>query len=322
MALLRVHHEGRLKATVRTRPVIHFLRDLGWIAQTTRRDEFEKTPAAASKVQDLLDTAWPEWQAVLSQLLDEELPLDADVLTKLQRRLAVQATSRLPPFLHRKTLASALGLHSKATLPSDEELARTGTTPTSDNVLRLRASRGLKVQTEAGELDCDSVMNVAGEVILPERAFSRPLSFAGVPPSAVMTVENLGAFIDLPAPPTLLLVHTPGWETTLARHFLEAVPPGIALHHFGDLDPKGIEIFLHLARVSGRPYRWFVPSFWKEYLEFHGLKKDASASWPATHPEECVEAIRELSRREMWLEQETLIVDSRIHAELIRLCRP
>ncbi|MEW6489165.1 MAG: hypothetical protein AB1578_14755 [Thermodesulfobacteriota bacterium] len=204
MALLRLHHEGALRSGAKTRPVIEHLLSLGWVGQTTRRGVVAAVPFARDDIRSLLDTVWPEWRRALTDLLSHSLPLSVENLSRLDRRAALADAKNFPIRLHRKTLAAVLGLHSKASLPTDDEFGETGVEATTDNVLRLRPNRGLRLQFARGEIDCDAVMAAAGEVILPERAFFGDIALSGVLPVAILTVENLGAYIDLPEVPGLL----------------------------------------------------------------------------------------------------------------------
>jgi hypothetical protein len=179
MALLRLHHEGTLRSGTKTRPVIEHLLSLGWVGQTSRRGVVEIIPFARDDIRSLLDTVWPAWRKALTGLLSHGLALTAENLSRLERRAVLADAKGLPTRLHRKTLAAVLGLHSKASLPTDDELGETGVEATTDNVLRLRPNRGLRLRFPAGEIDCDVVMAAAGEVILPERSLFGDVALAG-----------------------------------------------------------------------------------------------------------------------------------------------
>jgi len=116
-----------------------------------------------------------------------------------------------------------------------------------------------------------------GEVILPERAFLDGLILWGAM-RAVLLVENLGAWRDMPRPPGWLLAHVPGWETTTARLLLE-VCRGTPVLHFGDLDPNGVRIFGHLRRYVP-DLRWFLPAFWFDADAAVRVRKGGPVSGP------------------------------------------
>jgi hypothetical protein len=66
-------------------------------------------------------------------------------------------------------------------------------------------------------------------------ALGRVQVFDG-PTRALVTVENLGAWRDMPCPPNTLLAHVPGWDTATARRLLSTLAP-LPVLHFGDLNP-------------------------------------------------------------------------------------
>ena len=174
-------------------------------------------------------------------------------------------------------------------------------------LLRLRDQlAGLVARTRRGVVDLTAVARVLGEVAIPERAFLDGLELEGEL-RAVLLVENLGAWRDLPAPSGFLLAHVPGWDTATVAHLLDRLAH-VPVIHFGDLDPNGVHIYLHL-RERRPDLRWFVPSFWAELVDSHGLR----APWPADLDVSAAPAlVRDLAARGLWLEQERLVVDHRI----------
>jgi hypothetical protein len=105
-----------------------------------------------------------------------------------------------------------------------------------------------------------------------------------------------------------LLAHVPGWDTATVVQFLDCLGRHIPVIHFGDLDPNGVRIFLHL-RERRHDLRWFVPSFWQESIESKGQR----GPWPADLDlREAPELVRKLADCDLWLEQEPLVVDGRI----------
>ena len=190
---------------------------------------------------------------------------------------------------------------------------------TGDDVLRIRCSRGLQLKRGSDRLFCcDAVMDFLGEVAVPERALSEPFTPAGVLPRAIMTIENLGAYVDLPMPETLLVIHQPGWNCSLSLRFMESFPSDTPIYHFGDLDPEGFEIYRYLRRVSGREIQFFVPACWRGYLKSHAralknpwaLKQDGCP----VHP-----LLDELMASQRWLEQEVVLADPELRGELAAL---
>lgn len=132
-----------------------------------------------------------------------------------------------------------------------------------------------------------------------------------------MTFENLGPFVDMPKPPELLLIHQPGWNTSLSLQFIETLGSEPSWYHFGDLDPEGISIYQHLNQ-KGRKAEFFLPSFWDAYEEAYSqVLPDA---WPEMTVESFSEPfLRKLFAARKWLEQEPVILDERLDLELARL---
>ena len=122
----------------------------------------------------------------------------------------------------------------------------------------------------------------------------------------MLTVENLGAFQDAVVSDDVLVVHVPVWNTRTTRDLLKGLDE-VPVVHFGDLDPNGIAILVHLRRWRPR-VRWLVPSYSEERRESKGLTRD----WPDLDmPEDVPDWVRELPERRTWLEQEVIAVDSR-----------
>ena len=178
--------------------------------------------------------------------------------------------------------------------------------PTHDGTVRMRPPEGLVARTRRGLVDLTAIAAVLGEIAIPERAFLEDLRLDGVI-RAVLFVENLGAWRDLPALPGWLFAHVPGWDTATAARLLDRVAH-VPVVHFGDLDPNGVRICQHL-RARRPDLHWFVPPFYADLIESHGQ----TASWPDDLDlGDAPALVRELAKRGLWLEQEPLVVDSRI----------
>jgi hypothetical protein len=230
---------------------------------------------------------------------------------------------QLPRRLHRKTWMARFGEHSKVGIPDNQPPH--GIALTDDDLLRLRPNQGLALRLGDGtERECALWTDVLGELVIPQRALDRGLSLAGAAPRWVMTVENLGAYLDLPAPATALVVHQPGWNTRLAARLIALLPSGLPWWHFGDLDPKGLAIFTSLGDATARP-RHFIPAWWRDYLETHGLP--LSGGWPPTQDQghersgdaQDPELVQRLRASGRWLEQEAILLDPRLAEDLADL---
>ncbi|MEO1334218.1 MAG: Wadjet anti-phage system protein JetD domain-containing protein, partial [Myxococcota bacterium] len=216
----------------------------------------------------------------------------------------------LPNRINRRTAAALTAPHSKAGLTSARRDALGATDPTHDGSVRLRPPPGLSAHTNAGSVNLSEIASVLGEVSVPERAFLDGLTFEGTI-RATLLVENLGAWRDLPAPTGWLLVHVPGWDTATVGHLLDRLSD-VPIIHFGDIDPNGVRILLHLRRrVPG--LHWFLPDFWFELAETTGLR----AKWPSDLDLGFApKRVRRLAAQDLWLEQERIVVDPRIGGAL------
>lgn len=309
-ALLTLWQSGSVTQSAARSALIEYLLDAGLIGKTSRAHEYTLPNTRRDQFATLLSNIWPQWQETLVALSDAGLPTTAEGLVQLQRGTPVAGS--LPPLLHYKTYQARFSLHSKAA-------ARTpppGSKLTNDDVLRLRTPAGFRLAIGGKRIDCDSLMETVGEVVLPERALRR-LAAVDTEPTCFMTVENLGAYIDLPEQDGLLLLHQPGWNSRLALMFIERVPASVPWFHFGDLDPKGIAIYQSLDTGSHHAQLW-IPDFWLDYQETHALPLDKPwATVPADlmkHP-----LMRSLVDQDRWLEQETLVIDPRIKQALAQL---
>jgi hypothetical protein len=70
-------------------------------------------------------------------------------------------------------------------------------------------------------------------------------TFSGTTPKLILTVENLGPYLDINVPADCLVAHVPGWDTRTIRMVFELLPT-VPCVHFGDLDPNGVRIIRHL----------------------------------------------------------------------------
>jgi hypothetical protein len=147
-------------------------------------------------------------------------------------------------------------------------------------------------------VDLSGIAAALGEVSIPERALLDGLAFEGAI-RAILLVENLGAWRDLSPPPGWLLAHVPGWDTATVGHLLDRLS-GIPVMHFGDIDPNGVRIMLHLRRRAPN-LKWFLPEFWFQIADVCGLR----ATWPEDLDFDFAPVqVRDLITRGLWLEQE------------------
>lgn len=310
LALLELLTTGKLKCRRAQAVAFAALAELPWTRVTGRRDEIGLVDARRHELVALLLRVWPTWSEALADLTIRGLQPTPDGWRQLEDARRAELLPQLPGKLNRRTAAALAAPHSKASLTEERMLALGGTEPTSDGSLRLRPPRGLVAHTRTGAVDLAAVAAVLGEVSIPERAFKDGLSLSGSI-RAVLLVENLGAWRDLPEIDGWLFAHVPGWDTTTVILLLNCLRQVPAIH-FGDLDPNGIRIHLHLReRFPG--LRWFVPEFWEELVATRGQP----GSWPDDlGMDDLPTLVRTLAQRGLWLEQEPLVVDPRIRSTL------
>jgi hypothetical protein len=310
LALLELLTRGALKRRTAQASAFDTLAELPWTRATGRRDEIRLVEERRPDLVRLLERVWPTWGESLTELTARGFPATPDGWAQLEDARRAGSITRLPDRLNRRTAAAHAAPHSKAALTERRRAALGATAATHDGTVRLRPPAGLIVRTHAGKVDLSAVAKVLGEVAIAERAFLQGLALEG-DIRAVLFIENLGAWRDLPAPPGWLLAHVPGWDTVAAGHLLDRLSQ-VPVVHFGDLDPNGVRIFRHL-RERRPDLRWFVPAFWAELAESHGQPGE----WPSELAlDDAPPLVRELAARGLWLEQERLVLDERVPAAL------
>ncbi len=310
LALLELIARGTLKRRRSQAVAWDALAELPWTRQTGRRNELGLVESRRSELAGLLDRVWPAWGAALAELTARGLPPNPQGWTALEDAQRAEGLPSLPDLLNRRTAAALTAPHSKATL-TERRLAALGDLEAMhDGSVRIRPPPGLMARTSRGVLDLGDIAAVLGEVAIPERALSDGLQLEG-PVRAVLLVENLGAFCDLPVIDDWVFAHVAGWDTATVVRLLECLAH-VPVIHFGDLDPNGVRIFQHL-RTQHAGLRWFVPSFWAEFVEAKSLR----GAWPDDfNLGDAPDLVRRLAERGLWLEQEPLVVDSRTPAAL------
>ncbi|MER0509486.1 Wadjet anti-phage system protein JetD domain-containing protein [Aeromonas veronii] len=194
---------------------------------------------------------------------------------------------------------------------------------TQDEVIRIRTLEPLSLVDRHGQQhDMTAMMALLGELALPERTLGT-LATIGWQGERVITVENKGAFVDYPLQPGQLLLFAPGRNTTLAKQLIPLLPAGVQWAHFGDLDQRGIDIAIELARELNRPAMLWLPCELQPYLEHYArpVRTFATGSgkvpWRLTTPADQVDGhgasagvpwLEKLITDGTWLEQEVLIL--------------
>jgi hypothetical protein len=307
LALLELLSCGALKRRRGQGAAFDALSELPWTRATGRRDELGLVEARRPELVTLLERVWPAWRDGLADLTAHGSPPTPEGWARLLDARRAEGVPELPERINRRTAAAIVAPHSKAALTQERRAALGQTEATHDGTVRLRPPERLEARNSKGAVDLSNVAKVLGEVSIPERAFLDGLELVG-PLRAVLLVENLGAWRDLAYPAGWLLAHVPGWDTITATHLLKRVAH-VPVVHFGDLDPNGVRIYLHL-RERRPDLRWLIPPFWADLVESHGMP----ASWPedlnGAAPSHAL--VRELVTRSLWLEQERIVLDTRI----------
>jgi hypothetical protein len=305
LALLELLSHGSLKRRRNQLEAYAALAELPWTRATGRRDEIGVFEDRRKELAGLIDRVWPAWRDVLADLVAAGLPPTPDGYGRLLDIERAAAVPDLPDRINRRTAASLTAPNSKASITETRRGALGGTDTSHDGAIRLRPPAGLSARTANGTVNLSGIATVLGEVSIPERALLDGLVFEGAI-RAVLLVENLGAWRDLSPPSGWLLAHVPGWDTATVGHLLDRIE-GVPVVHFGDLDPNGVRIMLHLRRRAPN-LRWFVPEFWFGLLDTCGLQ----TTWPEDLDLGFAPApVRELAARGLWLEQERIVLDPR-----------
>lgn len=316
-ALLGLWMEGTLRENKTLGPVCTLLQEAGWISVGSRYREYRLRESKRDQMGTWLSRVWPEWTETWMALEKAGLKPSAQSLLDLRRK----PVTGLPEYLHHKTFQAIFGRHSKSGQAAVTAETAVRTIQTVDDVLRFRPSHNFHLAGSGGaRVDCNTLAEIFGEVVMPERSFLRHRWLpAGTLPKAILTIENLGSYIDLPKVNDVLLIFLPGNNDRLAVQFIESFPENVPWHHFGDLDPKGVEIFGRLRAGAKKP-QWFVPEFWDEYFENYALPKHQD--WPDSRATEASPPlVMRLVKAGKWLEQEPLIADPRLADAVSYLAR-
>ena len=311
LALVELVHEGRPSLREGQRAAWEFAAGLPWTRTTGRRNQLKLVPSFRAAAEDMLDGRWPEWRAVRARLVKAGLPVTYEGWKRLRDEDRASRAGALPGRLNARTAAALVGPHSKAGFTGARRSAVNGIEITNDGIARLRPNRGLILETTSCRVAASLVAAVAGEVALNERALRNGTRFAGDRPRAVLTVENLGPYMDILAPADWMVVHVPGWNTAAAMRVLDQLED-IPLVHFGDLDPEGARIVGHLRERYPR-LQWAAPDFWRECLQDRAQRKP----WPdGLDLSGAPGLVQDLQHQGLWIEQETITLDPRLPGAL------
>ncbi|CAG2153880.1 hypothetical protein LMG31506_04935 [Cupriavidus yeoncheonensis] len=306
IAALRLLLTGQIARTKSNGDFVNQLDDVGILCTTPRRDVLAIVPDRLPDLERFLTVRWPEYRDVAAKIQSRGLPIETRTLRSL-RRDHLEAPADFPQ-LNRKTWAAWAGAHSKA-----REVSRPDTgIITTDDTVRARVNVGLRLRTATGEeLDLHAYQQSLTETPFPDRGLSESWVFAGTPPRLLLTVENIGAFVDIKKPDDCFLVHSPGWNLPNVRRLRARLPPSTRWRHFGDLDPNGLKIGLLLtsATDAGDDAKVWIPNAAVSLLQSHSLPLERTWNIEGVpdslrnHP-----AAAWLIGRGRWLEQEPAVL--------------
>src|SRR6267142_2010387 len=222
LVLLELLVRGSLRRRRTQTSAYDALAELPWTRATGRRNEIALVVQRRPELVALIGRVWPEWGEELTELTASGLPPTPEGWGKLQDARRAGRLPTLPEQLNRRTAAALAAPHSKATLTERRLTALGNTKAMHDGSVRLRPPKGLVARTPRGAADLAAIAAVLGEVAIPERAFKEGLTLEGTV-RAVLLVENLGAWRDLPALEGWLFAHVPGWDTATVVLLLDRV---------------------------------------------------------------------------------------------------
>lgn len=304
--IARLLETGGCQDAARHAALIRRYENAGWLVPGTRRGQWVVRGDHVRELEERLTVLRPNWKADFELLrkhgLDPRKLQDIEGLPALRQ----QGTAR--GFVNRRNWNAVGGLG-----PKRRSVLQTDATLTRDWVLRVRPNRGLIGMWDSGVVDLWEVAQVWTECVMPERRWLGFHGFEGTLPTAIVTCENLGAYIDLPLPEGVLCVFAPGRDTQPAVALLEELP-GSKWIHFGDLDPEGLAIADQIAKTARREVRRFIPSYAIEYLAQNRGQKRA-VQW-ASIPGHSV--FSELKQHSVGMFQEVFMLDPRLMQDLAR----
>lgn len=297
--LARLLETGTIRSGRKNEALIHRFETARWVMLGSRKEEWVLRPEKTPDLENRLSTLLPTWRADFELLRsigrDHFDVSDIAALPMLRRN-----TNPSGRMVNRRNWNAAVGQgpKHKAKIPPQCLL-------TKDWVLRFRPNKGLEGVNDRGKINLAEIAAEWTECVIPERAWVGFKAFSGVLPRAVITCENLGAYIDLPASESTLVIYSPGADTEAAVALLKMFPAAMWMH-FGDLDPEGIDIAKRIAGEAGRDMNLLIPFFATDYLD---AAKPVETAWGEIPGIPLLEALKENKKR---IFQEVFMLDRRL----------
>lgn len=299
-ALARLVETGAIKVGVKNDSLVRRFETARWIVLGVRKSEWVIRPDKKFCMEERLSILMPSWREDFSFLRsigrDPYAPSDIEALPMLRRQRIVSGT-----MVNRRNwnAAAGLGPKHKAKVSAHASL-------TKDWVLRFRPNAGLVCKQSSGITDLAEMAVIWTECLIPERAWTGIQTFSGVLPAAVITCENLGAYIDLPVNDSTLVIYSPGADTESAVALLKLLPATSVWLHFGDLDPEGIDIAQRLSVETNRDMKLLIPFFAEDYID---AARPVETAWGDVPDIQLLRALKEKRKR---IFQEVFMLDERL----------
>lgn len=216
-------------------------------------------------------------------------------------------------WIHHKTAAAWRG-DSKN---NKKDPLMNGQIVTTDEVIRLRSfNTSLKIALKGSiTINADEETRIRTEVLIPQRLMLQIAQIAISTTTLIVTVENLGAFVDFPIHDSVLLIYSPGQDFSAVACFINKFFDKLSWVHFPDLDPNGIQIAEQLASALGREVSIWIPSHW-DTVRRKSLAGTNKLKWSEISPPN---SLSQLVVNEQWIEQEVLIADQRFESIVCEL---
>jgi len=297
--LARLLETGTIRSGRKNAALIHRFETACWVMLGSRKEEWVLRSGKAPDLENRLSILLPTWRADFELLRsigrDHFDVSDIAALPMLRRN-----TNPSGRMVNRRNWNAAVGQgpKHKAKIPSQCLL-------TKDWVLRFRPNKGLEGVNDKGIIDLAEMAAEWTECVIPERAWVGFKAFSGVLPRTVITCENLGAYIDLPASESTLVIYSPGADTEAAIALLKMFPAAMWMH-FGDLDPEGIDIAKRIAGEVGRDMNLLIPFFAEDYLD---AAKPVETAWDEVPS---IQLLTELKKKKKRIFQEVFMLDGRL----------
>lgn len=285
--------------------------DAGWIELSKRKGEWHLLDQAKRHVEARLNTLWTT--RVTDLVLLQSNGLNSFNPKHLAYLPALRAdTPKASNLINRRTWYSISGVGPKE--KSLVSATARDVVLTHDALTRFRPNMGLEMELDGQTIAISDIAHSLGEFSLSERGLRKHPKFKGILPSAIITVENLGSYIDLPLPSDMLAIFSPGTDIRCAVQLMKFFP-NVNWIHFGDIDPEGVQIAHTLAAALTRQPQIYIPSFAEDYLK---RTQKRTVVWQKTYGLSFLAALQKI---EAGIFQEIFMLDERLRVDIENFAR-